>query len=156
MSLTTAEVRKLFDYANGHLYWKDSARDGWAGKRAGGINSRGYVTVRVNGKLHKAHRLIWLWHGNELIGEIDHINRLLDDNRIENLRICTRSQNSCNRSSHKKTKNVFWVERLKKFVVQININKVRKHIGCFEDFELAELVAIEARNKFHKEYACHV
>jgi broad specificity phosphatase PhoE len=29
-------------------------------------------------------------------------------------------------------------------------------VGVFEDLELAELVAIEARNKYHKEFARHL
>jgi hypothetical protein len=39
--------------------------------------------------------------------------------------------------------------------VQINIDKVKTHLGYFKDKELAELVAIEARDKYHKEFARH-
>ena len=34
--------------------------------------------------------------------------------------------------------------------------KKRQNIGYFEDFELAELVALEAREKYHGLYANHI
>jgi len=35
------------------------------------------------------------------------------------------------------------------------VNGQRKYFGYFDDIELANLVAQEARNKFHKEFANH-
>jgi hypothetical protein len=40
--------------------------------------------------------------------------------------------------------------------VRVKVNKKQKHIGVFEDIELADLVAQEARNKFHGAFARHI
>lgn len=86
--------------------------------------------------------------------EIDHINRHKSDNRIENLREVSRSQNNYNhpvrvdnKSGHR---NVSWHTKTKKWRVVINANKKRHFIGQFEDFKLACLVADEARAKYHR------
>ena len=49
-----------------------------------------------------------------------------------------------------------WKESKKTWVVRVQTNKNRKYIGSFKDLELAELVAMEARNKYHKEFARNV
>jgi hypothetical protein len=52
-------------------------------------------------------------------------------------------------------KNVCWNKKEKKWVVKLQVNKNRIHFGMFEDIELAELVATEARDKYHKTFARH-
>ena len=63
------------------------------GIRAGGNDSIGYRIVSIFGKPHKEHRLVWIYHnGNIPEGmQIDHINRIRNDNRIQNLRLATYS-----------------------------------------------------------------
>jgi hypothetical protein len=41
------------------------------------------------------------------------------------------------------------------YQVKINVNKNTKSLGTFKDLELAELVAMEARNKYHGNFANH-
>lgn len=41
----------------------------------------------------------------------------------------------------------------KKWAVTLQFNGKTKHIGVFEDLEFADLVAQEARDKFHGKYA---
>jgi hypothetical protein len=90
---------------------------------------------------------------------IDHINNNRLDNRIENLRIATDSQNNCNKgiqaNNTSGSKNVKWHERIKKYEVSVQVNKQRKYIGVFEDLELADLVATMAREKYHGSFAKH-
>ena len=67
----------------------------------GCLNSCNYLgfTVRVNGRVHKVlySRAVWaLCHEQWPQGEIDHLNADVQDNRIENLRDCSHSENVLN------------------------------------------------------------
>jgi hypothetical protein len=99
--LTAEQVRELFDYdqQTGNLIWRDNKSGGvMAGQVAGCINARGYRRIRVDQVEYKAHRLVWLHVNGEWPSkQIDHINRNPGDNRIENLRDVTASENLKNR-----------------------------------------------------------
>lgn len=63
-------------------------------KDAGSQNPDGYIRIWCNGTLRMKHRLLyWLYHGT-LPEEIDHINKIRNDNRISNLRSVTRTENN--------------------------------------------------------------
>ena len=65
-------------------------------------NSKGYLCVQVNGKTYKVHRLVAECYipNPENKPFIDHINRRKHDNRVENLRWATNSENMRNSKSH--------------------------------------------------------
>jgi len=92
------------------------------------------------------------------MNEIDHINGNRNDNRIANLRLVTSSQNSFNmRLSIRNTsgiKGVHWDDVRKKWEISIKAG-AKRYRKRFADKELAELVAIELRDKYHKEFARH-
>jgi hypothetical protein len=55
----------------------------------------------IDGKLYKAARLAWLYiHGESPENQIDHINRVRDDNRLANLKDVTSSENNNNKSTN--------------------------------------------------------
>ena len=64
----------------------------------------GYIRVNLNGKLYLKHRLIalqFLPNGDPINNDvIDHINRNRTDNHLHNLRWCSSSVNSKNKSSN--------------------------------------------------------
>lgn len=127
-------------------------------KVAGYTQKDGYVRFNFNNKHFRAHKLAWLYvYGEYPESHIDHINGNPSDNSICNLRLCTRNQNMQNRKINKNNKigikGVCFNIRANKWHVQIGVNKKVKHIGFFDDLEFAELVAIEARDKYHKEFA---
>jgi len=90
---------------------------------------------------------------------VDHINNNRCDNRWSNLRGVDRAGNAMNALMRKDNKSgvkgVSWKKKNSKWVVQASINGRVRHIGLFDDLELAELVAIEAREKYHGEFANH-
>ena len=144
---------------DGNFYWKKAKKGCAAGRKAGAYR-RGYVVIGLDNKIHLAHRLAFLLSHGYLPDHIDHINGNKSDNRIQNLREATRSQNLSNRVAPKTNstgiKNVSWDKQKKTFKVVVGINNKQKTIGRFKDIELAELVAIEARNKYHGDFARHV
>jgi len=65
-----------------------------AGRVAGGLNKYGHRQIAVAGRTYSAQQLAWLYVTGEWCEhDIDHINRIRDDNRFENLRPLTRSKN---------------------------------------------------------------
>ncbi len=73
------------------------------------LSHYGYIRVTLNRKSYLKHRLVaiqFIDNPNNLT-DVDHINHDRTDNRIENLRWVTRSDNSFNRSSHRGTQYEF-------------------------------------------------
>lgn len=98
--MTQAELMDILDYnpKTGNFVWKLSmGKKVHAGDRAGTIDDKGYIVIRARRKAHKAHRLAWLFVYGSLPPGLDHKNRVRCDNRIDNLRIATPSQNAANR-----------------------------------------------------------
>jgi hypothetical protein len=157
--ITKELLHELFEYKDGELYWKVATTNRYgANRKAGFYCQNGYRYIGLMGKRYKTHRLIWMMHHGDMPEIIDHINRDSLDNRIENLRPATKAQNCQNnkkRINESGSRNVHQNKKTKKWTVRIAVNKKNIHIGSFEDFELAEFVAMEARNKYHKEFASH-
>jgi hypothetical protein len=156
--LSQTELHERFEYRNGELFYKISPLPKIkVGSKAGGVNAEGYVRISVDGKKLSAHRIVFMMQHGYLPTEIDHINGNRTDNRIENLRAVNRTQNRYNIVGYKNNtsgvKGVVKNKNLDKWEVSLNVNGKRKYIGVFKDFELAELVAMEARHKYHGEYA---
>lgn len=67
------------------------------------MNHDGYIQIALNGKTFLKHRIV----ASQFIGnpnnftDVDHINHDGTDNRIENLRWVSHSENTFNRSSHR-------------------------------------------------------
>ena len=158
--LTKDIVFDLFDCVNGVLYWKRPLGNRIKiGSVAGSKEWCGYVQVTVAGKRYKAHRLIFKMHNDFYPEEIDHINGMRDDNRIENLRPATRLQNARNVktavNNSSGIKNVTWHKRLKKWAVSISVNNKSKHVCYTNDLDISKLEAIKARKQYFGEFANH-
>ncbi len=157
MQLTKEKALEMFEYADGKLIRKQNSSTAKAGDVAGSKESNGYLRVRIDNHKYLIHQVIFLMHYGYLPKTIDHINRIKDDNRIENLREATVKQNSYNSALEVKSKsgikNVQWIKHMDKWQVRMRLDKSNKVIGYFKDKELAELVAIEARSKYHGQFA---
>ena len=158
--LTQNLLLELFEYRNGVLYNKvQRGKVGKIGNEAGTLHHTGYKITSINGKSYPVHRIIFLLHNGYLPECIDHINRIKHDNRIENLRAATSSENQRNMSafyfSKSGIKNISWNKKAEAWRVSIRNAGKLLYLGQYKDIELAELIAFEARNKFHKEFAYH-
>jgi hypothetical protein len=71
--------------------------------------------------------------------QIDHRDHVKSNNKWANLRQATQSQNSSNVTTYNSCglKGVYWHNQAKKWYVQITLDGKRKHLGMFEDIEVA-------------------
>lgn len=93
----------IFEYRDGVLYWKHNRRGGRGikkGDRAGSVLQTGYTQIVFEGEHYLRHRIVWLMHGRTIPEgmEIDHIDHDRQNDRIENLRLVTRTNNMRNQS----------------------------------------------------------
>lgn len=158
--ITLEKAKEMFYYSDGKLYRKTSPHPRIkVGSEVGYKDTHGHLRLEIDNKTYAVHRIIFLLEKGYLPKVVDHINNIRDDNRIENLREATHSQNCMNVKRAKNNtsgfKNVNWHKENKKWTVNITVDKNQKYLGSFEDLELACLVAEEARNKYHKEFAQH-
>jgi len=116
----------------------------------GYADALGYIKLCFNGKWVMAHRLAWLLvYGRHPNGEIDHINGNPGDNRICNLRECTRSQNVMNT---RRGNGVCWHKTKKKWQALVKSGGKSHFLGHFDTREEAEVAAIAGRKKLHGEF----
>lgn len=129
-NLTAARARELYRYdaASGILYRRHATRE-----KVGKAKSNGYLVVGVDGKNYQAHRVIWLIvHGKWPDGDIDHLNRIKTDNRLENLRDVSHKVNARNRPAEKRLQVVGPVPRDGKWFVVLPHYKGAEDVGPFE------------------------
>lgn len=125
-----------YDYKDGKLYRKYQNHNHPAGKECGWIDVRGYVRTKLFSKMTFAHRVIWEMHNGDVPEgmEIDHINGVKHDNRIENLRCVDRWVNCKNMAKGKDNKSgqtgVSYVESRNVWVVSIQVNKFTHNHTC--------------------------
>lgn len=161
--LTPEELHEIFSYnpETGELFWKKKISVKCKiGKIAGGLNKNGRMIVGIGYKHYRVHRIAWaMMTGKWPENEIDHINRNPSDNRWENLREATHSQNmknltipKTNKSGHK---GVSWHAIGKKWQAHIKANGVNHYLGLFNTAEEAAKAYIEASKKLHGEFSAH-
>lgn len=126
----------LYKFRN--IYWKELSIH---------YQNDGYKVCNINRVHYLIHRIIgYLFLGLDINNEkeqIDHINGIRNDNRLENLRIVSNQQNSFNQKSKgfTKCKN--------KFRARIKINNKNIHLGSFETEEEAREAYLKAKELYH-------
>ena len=126
------------------------------GTRAGGKSGH-YRSMCFKGKYYLEHQLVFLYMLGYIPKMVDHINRDKLDNRWGNLREACAQTNQYNKCKNKGNTSgctgVYWSHVKKRWHVRFRVNKKDKWFGAYKDFELAELVAFEARDKYHGSFA---
>ena len=131
-------LHERFDYVDGELYWKVVySRRLKVGDKAGDIDGTGYRRVMMGKQHYKMHRLIWIMFNGDIPQGliVDHIDRNKANNRIENLRLASKSANNRNRES---TGVTFDRER-DKWRAQASVNNTTVMLGRFDTRAEAEL-----------------
>lgn len=94
--------------------------------------------------------------------QIDHINRDKQDNRFENLRIATSSENKGNQVKHdsragraftSRYKGVCWSRDRSRWIAQISIEGKTRRLGRFEDEKEAACAYNRAAQAYFGEFA---
>lgn len=154
--MNNIEVKELFSYADGELIRLRSTTGARKGDIAGTVNAAGYKITDVNNKKQLIHRLVFLYHYGHIPKYVDHIDGNPLNNRIENLRGCSLSENQYNSKTPKNNisgvKGVHWCNTKRKWVAKISVNNKNKYIGSFHDLTLASYACDAARKKYHGEF----
>ncbi len=166
-TLTAERLREIVNYDpdTGIFTWKIPrgyrGSRGKPGDRAGHFNHvLGYRAIGIDGKTYYEHRLAILY----LTGEwpksvVDHKgNGSGFDNRSDNLRSASRSQNRANTTYKKKDttsylRGVSWHQGARKWQAHIQSNGVNMYLGLFLTEEEAHTAYCEAAKLIHGEFA---
>lgn len=154
--ITAEGLRAVIDYnkETGVFVWKKGAvLHCFAGKVAGTYGKKGYRTIKLNQKRYQAHRLAWLYvYGAWPEMEIDHINRVKDDNRICNLRDVSSAENkhNCIAALRNNTTGFRGVRNKGNcYEAWIKVDGAPKYLGTFRTPEDASAAYVRAKRALH-------
>lgn len=152
-------LQELFDYSviTGHLYHRQGRN---RGHTAGGLSgNKGYLYAWVDGKLYRAHRLVWKWvtGDDHLHGVIDHCDRDPINNAWHNLRSATHSANLANSKVNSRNtsgyKGVSYHKASGKWMAMVWKERQHHYLGLYNTPEEAHAAYVEAAERFHGEFA---
>lgn len=139
--MTLDELRRYVSYdpRTGLFVWigKDRGR-ARVGAEVGRIDAKGYRAGMIRGRFYQLHRLAWYMHyGCWPPEDIDHINGDRADNRISNLRLASRKENSRNRKLHHTNtsgyRGVTWDRSKMRWKAKITVDGRSHSLGNFKD-----------------------
>jgi HNH endonuclease len=158
-SLDQLKEKLLYIPETGLFYYSGKPRPKIKiGAICGTLRKDGYLSTTLNNKEYLLHRLAYLWcFGYLPSDEVDHIDGNKVNNKIDNLRIVTRTQNNQNRirAGTNSSTGVLGVRTHKdKFIASLRHNKQSVYLGIFETAEIAYNAYVEAKRKLHE--ACTI
>ncbi len=169
-------IRQSLRYENGRVFWLERPKEHFVGhrewitwnKRFSGKEAGGLVpikpekprwTVRFDGMHVYRYCIVWALRHGEWPSQIDHKNRCCIDDRIENLRLATVTQNLANMAVHSDNasgyKGVTLHGQHGGYYARIQVNGQRVYLGYFKDAAQAHIAYMEAARKYFGEFACN-
>lgn len=116
-----------------------------------------YHVIQVDGKKYKRSRLAFLYmEGRWPSDLIDHINGNSTDDRWENLREASFTQNAWNHKGRSKSSDLPMGVRMNasgRFSARIGVNGTQIQIGTYDTLEAAEEAYKNARRKYFGQFA---
>ena len=154
-TLTQEKLKELLHYdpKTGLFHWKITKKGIRANKLAGHKNYNGYIEICINYKKYLTHRLAFLYmEGYFPEYEVDHINRIRDDNRWKNLRHVSARCNMRNRTLQKNNSSgiagIYWSKSSKKWECRISITGKELYLGTFNNLRDAAQARWEAEVQY--------
>ncbi len=148
--MTQKRLKELVRYDKHSGYFTNIKK-----KRVGTPNDKGYLTLWLDGKNRKAHRMAWLYMHGKLPIEIDHVNHNKADNRLINLRDVTRKENMRNVKKGKGNNSgevgVGWDKDNSRWRARITVDAKVIHLGRFSLYS----DAVNARKNAEVLYGFH-
>jgi hypothetical protein len=145
LSLKRLKEVLRYEYETGLFYWLISTGRVSKDQIAGSTKDSGYILIRIDGIRYPAHRLAWFYCFEEgPIDLIDHIDRNRSNNKLDNLREATMSENMRNTdlapTNSSGFRGVSYVKSNGKFLAQIKINGINTNLGHYTTPEEASIV----------------
>ena len=163
--LSPDQLRASLDYhpESGLFFWRDregsKAKKIHAGQLAGHRCPRlGYVLLRLDKRLYRAHRLAWLYMtGKWPNGLIDHIDGNGLNNAWTNLREATPTENNINRPAPRRNtsglKGASWSKTNRRWLAHISHDGTAYHLGFFDTAQEAHAAYLGAAKILHGPFA---
>lgn len=152
-------VKDVFSYdpITGTVSWKVARGTKSIGADAGTVNKLGYLRIQYAKRMYLAHRIAWFLHyGTQPPIVLDHVDGNPSNNRINNLREATPSQNMQNASTQvgkSGVKNIAWKRNA--WTVRFSVDGRRREFGRFQNLDLAKEFAGEVRTEIYGSFANH-
>ena len=157
-NITQEQVKSLFYYEDGELYFRDESGNKGKPLPANYVSKNSYKRVNIDGVRYRQHRIIYLYHHGVLPEEVDHINGIKNDNRIENLRDANGRNSwntgiiSTNKTGHK---GVYVDTRTGKYRGQVKHEGKKYSTKRYAILEDAIKATRELRELLHGEFCNH-
>ncbi len=161
MTLLLERLKEVFTYEpDTGLFKRNYSGNGYSkGAVAGCVGRRGYIQINVDKVQYRANRLAWFYMTGEFPSLIvDHIDGNPSNNKWDNLRLATSSQNVMNSTLHKEgtSTNIkgIYVDKYGDIHAQVTKQGVRFR-KIFKDMALAVEWLQSIREQLHGEFTNH-